>query len=417
MTPETQTSDSPQSKGFHPIELLEQASKEQFSGYLVVSHNSVKWRIYFSVGQIFYASHSLDPFGRLERHLRRLSLKIPALTGAIRTQARLKFDGESWDDAYLTPGYQAICWLVEENYLTSEQAAALIKNLTREVFESYLLLKQGSYQFSPSSDKSPKLCRLEVSPFVTECRQQLQAWLSLGSSICSPEQRPYFFTQNQAQQKLSTEQQVKLSKLLRGFSFRQLAVLLNQDELNIAQCFAGLIKSGTILLREPQTPFDRLPVISKDALKLIGASTQDTIPGSPKSDSVSAIPATPLPQKNHQIVCIDDSPAMLNAIEKFLAGQDLSVFTLNDSVKALREIIRIKPDLILMDVGMPTIDGYKLCRMIRNHSLLQATPIVMVTGNTGLIDRAKARVAGATDYMTKPFTQDDLVQMVFKYLT
>jgi twitching motility two-component system response regulator PilG len=81
------------------------------------------------------------------------------------------------------------------------------------------------------------------------------------------------------------------------------------------------------------------------------------------------------------------------------------------------EIVRIKPDMVLLDVGMPMIDGYKLCRLIRNHPLFQNTPIIMVTGNSGLIDRAKARVAGSTDYLTKPFTQTELVKMVFRYLT
>jgi twitching motility two-component system response regulator PilG len=80
-------------------------------------------------------------------------------------------------------------------------------------------------------------------------------------------------------------------------------------------------------------------------------------------------------------------------------------------------IVRINPDLILLDVGMPAIDGYQLCSMLRRHNLFKTTPIVMVTGNTGLIDRAKAKVAGATDYMTKPFTQEQLIKMVFRYLT
>jgi twitching motility two-component system response regulator PilG len=108
---------------------------------------------------------------------------------------------------------------------------------------------------------------------------------------------------------------------------------------------------------------------------------------------------------------------MLNEINRFLEDQNLSVFMINDSVKALVEIIRIKPDLILLDVGMPMVDGYKLCRLIRNHSLFKTTPVVMVTGNTGIIDRAKAKLVGATDYMTKPFTQSELLKMVFRYLT
>ena len=78
--------------------------------------------------------------------------------------------------------------------------------------------------------------------------------------------------------------------------------------------------------------------------------------------------------------------------------------------------MRVKPDLILLDVGMPKVDGYELCRLLRKHPMFKKTPIIMVTANTGLIDRARAKIAGTTDYMTKPFTQDQLLKMVFRYL-
>ena len=121
--------------------------------------------------------------------------------------------------------------------------------------------------------------------------------------------------------------------------------------------------------------------------------------------------------KQWKIVCIDDSPTILNEISRFLERDDFAVIPITEPLKALMKIMRIKPDLILLDVGMPNIDGYKLCSLIRKYSAFKNTPIVMVTGNKGLIDRAKARMAGATDYMTKPFTQSDLLDMVFNYLS
>jgi twitching motility two-component system response regulator PilG len=98
-------------------------------------------------------------------------------------------------------------------------------------------------------------------------------------------------------------------------------------------------------------------------------------------------------------------------------NKNLEVIMISESIKALMQILRIKPDLILMDVNMPNVDGYKLCSMLRKSPLLRSTPIIMVTGKTGIIDRAKAKMMGATDYMTKPFTQGELLQLVFRYLT
>lgn len=123
-----------------------------------------------------------------------------------------------------------------------------------------------------------------------------------------------------------------------------------------------------------------------------------------------------LTQQTYKILCIDDSPIILQEINRFLETENYSVFLINNPIQASREMIRIVPDLILMDVNMPGIDGYKLCRLIRNHSVLKTKPVVMMTGNTGIIDRAKAKMVGATDYLTKPFSRPEFLEVVQKHL-
>jgi twitching motility two-component system response regulator PilG len=120
--------------------------------------------------------------------------------------------------------------------------------------------------------------------------------------------------------------------------------------------------------------------------------------------------------KTWKIVCIDDSESMLSIINSYLGCEDFQVTLIQDSMKALMKITSIRPDLILLDIGMPNVDGYQLCTLIRKSSSLKDIPIVMVTGNKGLIDRARARIAGATDYLTKPFMQADLLKMMMRHL-
>ena len=79
-------------------------------------------------------------------------------------------------------------------------------------------------------------------------------------------------------------------------------------------------------------------------------------------------------KSTYKIVCVDDSPTMLREISYFLDDESFSVFPINDPVKALMQIIRVKPDLILLDIRMATIDGYELCRLLRNHSRLRVRP-------------------------------------------
>lgn len=120
--------------------------------------------------------------------------------------------------------------------------------------------------------------------------------------------------------------------------------------------------------------------------------------------------------KTYTIVCIDDSRAVVNAIKMYLDDNIFSVVGINDPLKALMQVIRLKPDLILLDITMPTLDGYELCSLLRKHSSLKETPIIMVTGKKGIINRVKAKMVKSSDYITKPFGKKDLLKVIFKYL-
>ena len=100
----------------------------------------------------------------------------------------------------------------------------------------------------------------------------------------------------------------------------------------------------------------------------------------------------------------------------FLDEQMFSVVAVNEPLKALMQILRTKPDLILLDIEMPNINGYELCSLLRKHSYFKNTPVIMVTGRKGLIDRAKAKIVRASGYLTKPFTQGDLLKIVFQHI-
>ncbi|MBD2430940.1 MULTISPECIES: response regulator [Fischerella] len=453
----------------HPLSLLRQLSNCSDSTCLQALSNSVTWSIFIDQGKITFATHSIEPFDRLERHLRRLSHRIPSLSSEIRVQLRLLFEPDSYNQSiefhsstseesisYQRPSeYQAICWLVSQKHLNPTQAAVLIQELAKEVIESFLLIKQGSYELKENPERMPIICRLDVGKLIERCQGKLQDWQSFAPHISSPYQRPYLRVKTLSSQTNLPEIQQNISEWIKGFSLRHLAVIINQDEIHVLKTLYPYILNGSILLHEPDPPFDKLPktfeqetetnhinllknqeLIDISSIENSNTKTQTNSQQlaqitqarrkklqeltSPININPTLQQANPAPaniRKKYKIVSIDDSPTFLKEISRFLEEENFSVVTISDPLKAVMAVIRHKPDLILLDLNMEGIDGYELCRIIRNNSMFKETPIVMVTGSKGIIDKVRARFVGASGYLTKPFTRADLLKMVFMHLT
>ncbi|MEH2339921.1 response regulator [Nostoc sp.] len=449
-----------------PLSLLRQLSNCSDSTCLQALSNSVSWSIYLEQGKITYATHSVEPFDRLERHLRRLSHQIPLLTTEVRVQLRLMFEPDSHSQLIEhdsnsrnhPPEYQAISWLVSQQHLHSTQAGVLIQELVKEVIESFLLIKQGTYELTEPLNRMPKICRLDVEKILERCQVRLQNWQAFVPQISSPYQRPYLLINSTIEEKDLPKLQPDLTNWMKGFSLCHLAVILNQDEIQLARNLYPYILQGRILLHEPDPPFDKLPKIFEEQSlfsKLITlVDTKEklntTIKSYPHISEENVAPVHPLlqisappkenfqeatisnninptyqrvtaatvtAQKAHKIISVDDSPTILKEISHFLENENFSVVTINDPLKAVLSIIRHKPDLILLDLNMVGIDGYELCRIIRNNSIFQNTPIIFVTGSKGIVDKVKAKLVGASGYLTKPFSRAELLKTVFMHLT
>lgn len=401
----------------NPIKLLEQLATSQAKGCLRVRSNDIVWLLYFYEGKLFYANHSLEPTERLEQHLRRVNPE--PLPSQVYTDLREQLKDAGLEATYPSPDYQAIRWAIAQGHITEQTAGALVKSMTKEVLKSYLLVTSGTWDLVARETSFPIWWSGNFLFITKECQAELQAWQALQPAIQSPYQRPYLM--NVEHPLLTPDVKAKLSKILIGFNFQQLSLLLKQDELAVANNLHRLIVNRIIGLRSPQAPFDRLHKLygsAEDADRFSDEQGQ-TITATLNAVATEAPnnPATgDLTQATYKIACVDDSPTILREINRFLDGESFKVFPIVDSGTALMKIIRINPDIILLDVGMPTIDGYKLCSMLRKHPAFKKTPIIMVTGNTGIIDRAKAKMAGSTDYVTKPFTQSGLIEMVSRHL-
>ena len=113
-----------------------------------------------------------------------------------------------------------------------------------------------------------------------------------------------------------------------------------------------------------------------------------------------------------RVMVIDDSNTIRRSAEIFLVQAGCQVVLAEDGFDALAKIADHQPDVVFCDIMMPRLDGYQTCALIKKNPRFQATPIVMLSSKDGLFDRARGRMVGCDQYLTKPFTKDSLLQVV-----
>jgi twitching motility two-component system response regulator PilG len=110
-----------------------------------------------------------------------------------------------------------------------------------------------------------------------------------------------------------------------------------------------------------------------------------------------------------KILVIDDSKTIRRTAETLLAKEGCEVFTAVDGFDALSKIADHRPDIIFVDIMMPRLDGYQTCSLIKHNRIFKDTPVIMLSSKDGLFDRARGRLVGSEQYLTKPFTKDELL--------
>ncbi len=116
-----------------------------------------------------------------------------------------------------------------------------------------------------------------------------------------------------------------------------------------------------------------------------------------------------------KVMIIDDSATIRRSAETMLSKEGCTVETAVDGFEALAKIAHMKPQLIFVDIMMPRLDGYQTCAIIKNNDNFKSTPVIMLTSKDGLFDKARGRVVGSDQYLTKPFTRDELLSAVRRH--
>lgn len=117
-----------------------------------------------------------------------------------------------------------------------------------------------------------------------------------------------------------------------------------------------------------------------------------------------------------KVLVVDDSKTIRRTAETLLGKSGCEVITANDGFEALSKIADTRPDIIFVDIMMPRLDGYQTTALIKNNKQFKNTPVIMLSSKDGLFDRARGRIVGSEQYLTKPFTKEELLDAIRQHV-
>jgi len=336
------------------------------------------WFVFFLNGQIVYCQPGVSSLAPIDDYL-----------SHYRIQKQLNKIQITSLESTNSPEYAYIWKLLEQNIIDPRIARSIINGLVNETLFDLLSLHQGSFIFELSTPLVPQLTTLEISPLTTKITKQVQEWKQLYPHIQSPEQLLILADVGKLKTSLPESTVNKLQNWAgQKKSLRQISRYLNRDILTVAKAIYPSVQQGYLQLVHPGT------------LKM---NTQ--IENWQKKDKPKG-----------RIVCIEDTISICETIETILKPEGYEAISITNPLEALTLLFQLRPDLILCDIAMPELDGYEICSMLRHSTAFRVVPIIMLTGKDGFIDRVRASMVGATDYLTKPFTDSELLMLIEKYL-
>ena len=382
---------------------FEANQKQQFTGRLLAySRTGQCWAIYFLLGRIIWASGGSHRFRRWFRSLsvHASHIDLERLPSPEVSASKL------WE-------YNMLSTLLRQHRVFVEPINHLIREAVLEILFEIL---QEATDFKQSVQSAHRIKNLgdpiavmRPDQYFYTAHNQWTQWRQAGLISYSPNLAPVLKYPEKLRQQMSDTTYTKLSTLLTGRrSLRELSAHLNMNLLDFSQATLPFVNRGIIALNPVP---DWLP--------------SGTAPTPVNPTPMSPLSATPLPTPPSEaiaqpdkplILCIDDSLAVCQLMEKIITRGGYRYLCVQDSFQALSHILEHKPDLIFLDLAMPVASGYEVCAQIRRIPELRSIPIIILTGNSGMVERVRARLVGASDFLAKPFEAKTVLDIANRYL-
>jgi two-component system, chemotaxis family, response regulator PixG len=376
---------------------------DAFSGNLIIQvANTPNWMLYFSAGLLAGISGGIDAIDRWKRNLALASLNVP-LDRLIKSTN----DREIFSNA---------------NKIAQECVA-------KEVLFDIIQFSQNkgdrlSYRFIPVSDKNTQvqsaLPLLEIQPILTATIQAWQKWSKYGLVPYEPSLFPIIQDSTQIASFADDKDLQHLIASIDGTkSLRSLAIQHHKHLIDVVMPLLPLLKLNIIRLspsKQSSAELSSHPNQNLDSGVDLDSAANEQLPQIEISVPAHGLQNRTISKAIPLIACIDDSMSVYISMEKIITDYGYRCFGIQDPLKIITGLIRNKPDLIFLDLVMPVNNGYEVCEQIRKTPSLANIPIVILTGNDGLIDRVRTKFVGANGFLGKPIQGSAVTKMIDKYL-
>ena len=385
-------------------------------GELILHDQEVVWNLQIANGQVLYASDGVHPVRRWHRTLK---LNYPKWNW---TDASSQIsDSQNWECQILNQG-------IKQNQLSLIRAKLVIRSVIQECLFDLIRCSDLQSNWKPLPQLKAPFCQSaalsswEMKTLLSRASKIQQEWQSANLSHLSPNLSPTL-RQGADPEKLPVSRQY----LTGESTLWDIALQLKKTVAVVTQALTPLAEKN--ILNFQKIPDLSTPIVNKTPHLSIATVKPAATVKQASNSLVSPIRtgatafclsggAEPrkVIHKQPIIACIDDSPVITHTLRRILVPAGYQMISIQEPMRGFAQLIEYKPDLILLDLLLPNADGYSICNFLRNTPVFAKTPMIILTAQNTLVDRARAISNGASGFLGKPPQPDELLQIVRKYV-
>jgi len=366
--------------------VLDELIEQKRTGKVVIATEEVISEIYLLTGRLLYVVDKIHRVRRWERAVKKHC--SPWQFPEVWTEE------QPWEYGLLAQG-------ISKKQINLKQVKAAIEQVTQECFLELMYYQSVKFLWNNQEmNKSPlsyclSLSASEIHPILSNVEDILIHGQNSGLTVIKPSLAPLVNGKSDG-----VNLPFNPEYLTGDLTIWDLANKLGKSIVEIDRILVPLVEKGIVQLKTvPDLP--------------------SKFTTGPRPKSTPEPVKTPVTQTNQYlgtVACIDDSPVVTHNLQKILNAAGYKSLAIPEPMAGFAELIEHKPDLILLDLNLPNANGYSVCKFLRETPVFGKTPIIILTSQDTVIDRTRAKLVGANDFIAKPPEPEQLLQMLAKYI-